>query len=228
MPAAAWTALFPATKPLALSVADTGEGISETDRERLFEPFFTKKVMGRSGTGLGLTIVWKTVKNHNGYIDISTGANGTCFTLHFPVAPCETTPVTSETEPVADLQGKGRRILVVDDDPLQIEVAVGILRRLDYVVETAVSGEAAVERVTQAPFDLVVLDMIMPGGMNGRETFEALLGIQPGIRALIVSGYAETMEVKKAQSLGAKGFLRKPYTLTELGRMVARALAAGS
>jgi len=199
-----------------LSVSDEGSGISPEDLERIFEPFYTKKVMGRSGTGLGLAVVWNTVQDHNGYIDVKSSKKGTVFELYFPVTR---KAVADEEEKVflKDYLGHGEKILVVDDEERQREIACGMLTRLGYNAGSVSSGEEAIEYVKENPVDLIVLDMVMPKGINGRETYEEIIKIRPGQKAIIASGYAKTKEVDTAQQLGAGKYVKKPYTLEKIG-----------
>ena len=207
-----------------LTVSDDGSGISDEDLKRIFEPFYTKKIMGRSGTGLGLAIVWNTVRDHDGYVNVKSGDAGTAFELYFPVVRKE---VVTERKQISmeSYLGHGERILVVDDEENQREIASGLLGRLGYSVETVPSGEEAVERVKLAPTDLVILDMVMPEGMNGRETFEKLLEVYPNQKAIIASGFAETEDVREAQRLGAGRYVKKPYTIEKIGTAVKEELA---
>ena len=202
-----------------LTVADDGSGISSDDLERIFEPFYTKKVMGRSGTGLGLAVVWNTVQDHDGYIKVKTSKNGTVFELYFPVTRDEVV-IEGDAVPVDDYLGNGEKILVVDDEQRQREIACGILTKLGYIAEAASSGEDAVEYLKKQSVDLIVLDMIMPKGINGRETYKRIIKIHPGQKAIIASGYAETPDVKKAQKLGAGRYIKKPYTIGKIGLAV--------
>ena len=203
-----------------LEVSDTGVGISASDRKRIFEPFYTKKIMGRSGTGLGMSVVWATVKDHKGYIDVvSDIGHGTTFTLYFPVSRKMRTEETLPTS-IESYMGRGESILVVDDVSEQREIASVLLRRLGYQVATAPSGEAALERVGANPPALVVLDMIMDPGMDGLETYQKLLAINPGQKAIIASGYSESEKVRAALRLGAGAYLKKPYLLEKIGRAV--------
>ena len=199
-----------------LSVSDDGLGITSGDLERIFEPFYTKKVMGRSGTGLGLTVVWNTVKEHEGYINVKSNERGTIFELYFPVTIEE---VTAETEKISleDYLGNGEKILVVDDEENQRVIACGLLTSLGYTSEAVPSGEEAIEYVKKRTVDLIVLDMIMPKGMNGRETYEEIIKIHPRQKAIITSGFAETEDVKTAQELGAGKYIKKPYTIEKMG-----------
>lgn len=206
-----------------LSVSDEGSGISPEDLERIFEPFYTKRVMSRSGTGLGLAIVWNTVQDHNGYINVNTSERGTVFELYFPVSR---QPVAAQKAavPLESYVGHGETVLVVDDEEGQREVASGMLTRLGYNVEVVSCGEAAIEYVKEHPVDLIVLDMVMPKGINGRETYEEIIKIRPGQKAVIASGYAKTNEVAIAQRSGAGKYIKKPYTLEKIGIAVKKEL----
>ena len=205
---------------VVLKVEDDGIGISKEDINRIFEPFYTKKVMGRSGTGLGMAVVWGAVKDHKGYIDIkSSPDHGTTVTIYLP-ATKELRIVTGELETIADLAGDGERILVVDDVPEQREIATEMLTRLGYRAESAASGEAAVEFVRETPVDLLVLDMIMDPGIDGLETYRRILEIRPGQRAVITSGFSESERVHEARKLGAGPYVKKPYRLYTLAKAV--------
>lgn len=203
-----------------LRVSDTGSGISADDVDKIFEPFYTKKVMGKSGTGLGLAVVWGTVKDHNGYIDVlSEAGKGTTFNLYFPVTREETGKVEKAISPDSYM-GKGESILVVDDVKEQRELAMSMLGSLEYQVEAVASGEKAIESLKNKKADLIVLDMIMDPGIDGLETYRKILKINPRQKAVIVSGFSETDRVRKAQEMGAGVFVRKPYILEKIGLAV--------
>jgi len=200
-----------------LTVSDTGVGILPTDMERIFEPFYTKKVMGRSGTGLGMAVVWGTVKDHKGYIDVqSTKGKGTTFSLYFPVTRKELAKDKALLS-IEDYMGKGESILVVDDVEEQRVIATKILRKLGYCVTTVSSGEEAVDYLKDNSADLLILDMIMDPGIDGLETYKRIIELRPGQKALIVSGFSETKRVKKAQKLGAGAYVKKPFLLEKIG-----------
>ena len=208
---------------VVLEVADSGKGIGPDDLGHIFEPFYTKKVMDRSGTGLGLTVVWNTVQDHGGGIAVDSSPRGTTFSLYFPAAAgrVEGEQGKGAGEPP---RGAGEKILVVDDEELQLDIAVRMLGQLGYEVLTASSGEQAVQLLQHTTVDLLVLDMLMEPGMNGRETYERVIARHPGQKALIVSGFSENSEVERARSLGAGGFLQKPYSLRELADTVRQIL----
>ncbi|MBI5589485.1 MAG: response regulator [Deltaproteobacteria bacterium] len=203
-----------------LSIKDTGLGMSAADIEHVFEPFYTKKVMGRSGTGLGMPVVWGVVKDHNGQIDIdSTIGKGTRIKIRFPSTRASSRKIATETS-MADLKGMGETVLLVDDVSEQREIASGILNRLGYNVSAVASGEQAVAFIKSNPVDLLILDMIMTPGIDGLETYRQCQKIRPDQKAIIASGYSESEKVKHAQSLGAGAFLRKPYTIRKMGEAV--------
>ena len=205
---------------VVLSVSDTGEGISANDLKRIFEPFYTKKVMGRSGTGLGLAVVWGTVKDHHGYINVeSEEGRGTTFTLYFPVTR-EDISAEAVAVAISEYMGSGESILVVDDVKEQRDLAAGMLRTLNYNVSSVSSGEEAVAYLKEHKVDLMVLDMIMDPGMDGLDTYRSILEIHPEQKAIIVSGFSESDRVHDVQALGAGAYVRKPYVIEKLGLAV--------
>lgn len=218
---------IPAGEHVTLSVADTGKGMTAEDLERIFEPFYTRKVLGRSGTGLGMAVVWGVVKDHSGWIDIrSEVGSGTTVTLYFPPGR-DPVPDPVVPEDLGLFRGAGERVLVVDDLEDQRELAARMLARLGYEVEAAPDGAGAEQMVLANPPDLVLLDMIMPGGADGLETCRIIRGVRPGLRIVLVSGYAENDRVREAVALGGVWFLRKPYRIDTLARLAREALGAG-
>ncbi|MCE5281211.1 MAG: response regulator [Deltaproteobacteria bacterium] len=205
---------------VVLQVSDNGRGISPIDLEKIFEPFYTRKVMGRSGTGLGLTVVWGTVKDHKGHIEVqSAEGKGSTFTLLFPVTREERDAPGRKLSP-EEYQGKGEFVLVVDDVEAQRKLATSMLTKLGYEAASVASGEEAVAFVRTNKPDLLVLDMIMDPGMDGLDTYRKILEIHPGQKAIIVSGFSETERVNEAQALGAGAYVRKPYIMERLGQAV--------
>ncbi|WP_155323247.1 CHASE2 domain-containing protein [Desulfosarcina ovata] len=208
---------------VVLRIADEGVGISREDLHRIFEPFYSKKRMGRSGSGLGMTVVWNTVKDHNGFVDIqSREGEGTRFDIFLP-ATREKIGKTPQRTVLQDYTGS-ETVLVVDDVKEQREIAVRMLGKLGYRVTSVPSGEAAIAHIRSGAVDLVVLDMVMPPGMDGLEAYEKILTVRPGQRAIIASGYAPSERVKAMQDLGAGSYVRKPYTLEKIGMAVRQEL----
>ncbi|MFO7686414.1 MAG: ATP-binding protein [Desulfobacterales bacterium] len=206
-----------------LIVEDSGPGISPEDLQRIFEPFFTKKVMGRSGTGLGLTLTWNVVQDHRGYIDVTSDPGGTRFTLYFPI----TREAMVDKAPAVDpekLKGNGETILVVDDMESQREISCRMLEKLGYTPTAVAGGEAALDYLKDHCVDLLLLDMIMDPGIDGRETYALIKQIHPQQKAVIVSGFAETDQVAETLRLGAGEFIKKPLILETLGQALKREL----
>lgn len=211
---------------IVLTIEDEGIGIAPKDIQRIFEPFYTKKMMGRSGTGLGLAVVWGTVKDHRGFIDLrSSEGNGTKFEVYLPATRQEANPKDSLVTPEA-LRGT-ERILVVDDVPEQREIASLMLTKLGYQVVSLSSGEEAIEYLKTHTVDLVILDMIMDPKMDGLKTYQKILERHPQQKAIIVSGYSETHRVKETQRLGAGPYLKKPFVLEKIGLAVRMELDKG-
>ncbi|HEX9653315.1 MAG TPA: 7TM diverse intracellular signaling domain-containing protein, partial [bacterium] len=201
-------------------IEDQGVGIAADDLKKIFEPFYTKKVMGRSGSGLGMSVVWGVVHDHNGFIDLQSRADeGSIFEVYFNVTTEECTRETSSI-PIESYLGRNEHILIVDDISEQREIASRILTRLGYRVSSVTSGKLAVEFIKNNPVDLVVLDMIMDPGIDGLETYQQIVAIRPGTRAIVASGYSETDRVKETQKLGAGRYIKKPYTLEKIGLAV--------
>lgn len=212
---------------VVLAISDTGMGIPQDKLTKIFEPFYTSKIMGRSGTGLGMTVVWGTVKDHDGYLDVkSTPDNGTTITVFLP-ALLNIEEQTSREKPIQfeKRRGDGETILLVDDDPEQRALGKSILTILGYRAETAASGEEAVASLKMSTVDLVLLDMIMEPGMDGLDTYRQILAIRPDQKVIIVSGYSETDRIKKAMELGVCCYIKKPYGLEQLSTMVKNVLA---
>jgi signal transduction histidine kinase/ActR/RegA family two-component response regulator len=202
-----------------LGVSDNGVGIGPQDLQQIFEPFFTKKRMGHAGTGLGMSVVWATVKDLGGYIDIrSREGQGTAFSLYLPITrregSLEGTRVTFD-----DYRGT-ERVLVVDDLAEQREIAASMLGKLGYHVDAVVSGEEALVYLEKNTADIIVLDMIMEPGIDGCETYRRIVERHPHQKAIVASGFSESERVREIQRIGAGAYLKKPYTLEKIGMAV--------
>ncbi|MDP3481403.1 MAG: ATP-binding protein [Desulfoprunum sp.] len=210
---------------IRLTISDAGIGIPEQFIDRIFEPFYSRKVMGRSGTGLGMAVVWGTVEDHKGYITVaSEEGKGTTFQIFFPRALSEdipTHPVMKE-EP---LQGYGQTVLVVDDSEDQRQIATDILNYLGYIATSVESGETAVQYLKQHSADLILLDMLMAPGIDGLETYKQILSFRPHQKAIIASGYSQSEPIQIARKLGVSEYIIKPYTVLRIGQAVHTALA---
>lgn len=209
---------------IVISIEDNGPGIAKEDLEHIFEPFYSKKVMERSGTGLGLTVVWNTVQDHNGKIFVDSSSQGTTFLLYFPVN--HNKKITKQVEnSMEHFTGNGEHILIVDDEKLLRNIASSMLEHFGYTVHTVPSGEAAIEYVKNHTVDLLVIDMLMDPGINGYQTYKEVLKNTPGQKAIIASGFSENTDVQATLQLGAGGFVKKPYSMEQLGRTVKEILS---
>ena len=213
----------------AIEVSDTGRGLPADVRQRIFEPFFSTKRLGqRSGTGLGLAIVHGVVKEHEGFLDVNGGTRaGTTFSLYFPVSHA---PLACGAAKVTRRAG-GERILVVDDEPIQLRTCKRVLTRLGYEVEVTKSGRDACERFVRialgehASYDLVLLDVQLSGGEDGLEIYEKIRETVPHQKAVLASGHAPSHRVEAALDRGIP-WLQKPYTADALADLVRTALDA--
>ena len=211
-------------KYVVVKVTDTGAGISPEERDKIFEPFYTKKVMGRSGTGLGMTVVWGTVQDHDGYIEVcSEQGKGTTFSIYLPATFREVDDGSALS--IDDYMGNGESIVIVDDTEVQRDIASKMLNKLGYQVIAFSSGEEAVDYMKSNCADLIMLDMIMDPGIDGLETYRRILEHHPGQKVIIASGYSETDRVKEVQNLGAGAYIKKPYLLETIGLAVKKELA---
>ncbi len=208
---------------VVLRIKDTGKGIPAGDHEKIFEPFYTKKVMGRSGTGLGLAVVWNIVKDHEAVIHVNSDKNGTIFTLYFPAMSKETAQPKVAVD-FSTLCGDGS-ILIVDDDLTQREIASQMLKKLGYSTVSVSSGEKAVAFFMNNSVDLVLIDMLMGVGINGLQTYEKIIALSPGQKAVIASGFSASKDVEAAIALGAACYIKKPYSFEQLGNAVKFALS---
>lgn len=213
-----------AGKYVAIAVQDHGAGIEKMHWEKIFDPYFSTK---RDGSGLGLAVVYSIVKNHDGHISLqSETGQGTTFTLFLPAI----TPERQEEEPVDDKVFAGRgKVLFMDDEELIRDVAVQILQKLGFAPYLARDGGEAIKLYKTAiaegePFAAVIMDLTVPGGMGGREAMEKLLVIDPAIKAIVSSGYANDPIMANYTQFGFKGVVPKPFTVPQLSAVLYQVL----
>ncbi len=207
-----------------LTVCDTGTGMDETTRQRIFEPFFTTQAMGK-GTGLGLAMVYGIISSHGGAVTVeSEPGQGACFTIYLPASDRKPESEVTRSE---RMQPGSETILLVDDEEMIRDVGRQMLESMGYRVDTAASGEEALEILSAAKetIQLVILDLIMPG-MGGAEAFKRIQELSPDTGVLISSGYSIDGQAAELLRRGADGFIQKPFRIQELSATVRQVLDA--
>ena len=219
---------------MTLTVTDTGSGIPAALLQRVFEPFFTTKERGK-GTGLGLAMVYGFVKQSRGHVTIHSEpggeAPGTTVRIYLPrhgsAMSTEAAEATeaAEDETLAAPEGTGQHVLLVEDDPLVRDYARSQLQALGYVVLQAADGpEALVLLRGTARVDLLFTDVVMPGGMNGRQLAEAAFALRPGLPVLYASGYNANVLTRNGRLDEGVLLLGKPYRRADLAHKLHEAL----
>lgn len=206
---------------IRVTVSDTGTGMDRETREQIFDPFFTTK---EKGTGLGLSLVYGIIKKHDGFIQVkSKPGQGSQFMVYLPA--CVTEEVCSGKREPVDLRRGSELVLVVDDEPMITDLAREILLRYGYSVLTAAGGDEAIGIYERRSGEIaaVILDMIMPG-LDGRAVFRRLREMDPDVKVIASSGYSHDRDADDLLKQGAAGFVQKPYRISELIRVVGRAL----
>ncbi|MFH1700879.1 MAG: PAS domain S-box protein [Candidatus Zixiibacteriota bacterium] len=202
---------------IVLRICDTGTGIPLEDQSKIFEPYYSNKKMGKSGSGLGLAVVYGIVKDHKGYYDIfSAEGEGSEFVLYFPL--CKAAEAESQIE-TNDCSGT-ESVLVVDDNPEQRQVAYELLTNLGYDVSVVRHGHEAIEFLKNHSVNIILLDIIMEQDYDGLDTYRDILKIHPAQKAIIISGFSATERVNEMQTLGAGEYVRKPFSMASLGGAV--------
>lgn len=209
------------------SISDTGIGISEQNLLKVFDPYFTTKA---HGSGLGLATCYSIIKKHGGKIRAaSLPGKGSTFTISLPA--CRHEPVSVPEERTAPTPGSGR-VLVMDDEQMIRDIARMILTELGYTVECAANGSEALKlylkrKEAGSPFDVVILDLTVPGGPGGLETINRLMEIDPDVKAVVCSGYSDSPVLANYRDYGFRGVLCKPFQLEELSGIMQQLLKAG-
>ena len=213
---------------IRIAIRDEGTGISEDCIKRIFDPYFTTKA---KGNGLGLATTYSIIKNHNGLITVESKVHyGSTFTIYLPALRHQQLPVEAPRQLNEVTSGTGR-ILIVDDEEAIRDLVEFTLERLGYTVTQAESALEGVEIYRQKlaageRFDLVILDLTLPGGMGGKEALKKLIEIDPTVNAIVSSGYAMDATMSRYQDFGFRGVIAKPYEAAELGRTVHEVIAS--
>jgi PAS domain S-box-containing protein len=206
-------------------IEDRGIGIPKENLDSIFDPYFTTK---QKGSGLGLATSYSIIKNHEGHITVESelGA-GTTFHIYLPASP-EAVPTEKKEAEEKPIMGEGR-ILVMDDEKHVRDTVAAMLNSLGYKVTTSVDGAEAIELYKDAkesgqPYDAVIVDIVIPGGMGGRETIQRLMEIDPEVRVIVSSGYSDDPIMADFSRYGFKGAIAKPYKTKELSEVLHRVI----
>jgi len=205
-------------------VTDTGSGMDDVIREKIFDPFFTTKDPGQ-GSGLGLASVYGIIKNHNGFINVySNKGEGTTFNIYLPASKKDLVEEVKRPDRHEIQYGQGT-VLLVDDEGMIIDVGQKMLENLGYRDLIAQNGKAALDvyKRQKHEIDLVILDMIMPG-MGGGETYDRLKKVDKDVRVLLSSGYSINEQAKEIMDRGCRGFIQKPFSLSDLSIKIKKVL----
>ncbi len=214
-------------KYVEISVKDTGDGIPEKNMSMIFDPFFTTK---ERGTGLGLTTSYSIVKKHGGHITVnSSPGRGTTFNIYLPACRAENLPGPDEKDQPPASRGSAR-ILVMDDDDMIRDICCDALSAFGYEVECVKDGKEALERYRSAKeagraFDLVIMDLTVPGGLGGKETLKEIMAFDPFVKAVVSSGYSSDPVMSDFRDYGFRGVIAKPFKITELSSVLNRVLS---
>ncbi len=202
-----------------MKISDTGPGIEPEIMDRIFDPYFTTKEIGK-GSGMGLAVVHGVVKSHNGVITVDSQLGvGSTFTILFPVIddkPELDVPISDKIP-----RGSGEKVLFVDDEATIAQMGGQILERLGYAVEPQTSPAAALELFRSRPdtFDLVLTDMTMPQ-MTGVQLSEKLKEVRPGIPVIISTGHSTLIDQEKARTMGIDGYVMKPLVMRDIAKII--------
>jgi len=201
-----------------ISIQDTGVGIPEQYIAKIFDPYFTTK---EKGSGLGLATSYSIVRNHGGMIDVKTKpGKGSTFRMYLPAIVAEGS-AASAFKPAAPVRTPPARVLVMDDEEILRNLSLELISTLGHQVDVAKHGLEAMEKYREAkaagkPFDIVILDLTVRGGMGGAETVRKLLEIDPGVKAVVSSGYSDDATMSNHLAQGFKAYLKKPYDIAAL------------
>jgi CheY-like chemotaxis protein len=210
----------------AIEVKDNGSGISPENLRQIFQPFFTTK---KTGTGLGLATVLSIIKRHGGQMGVDSElGTGTTFTVFLPVAE-QPEEIEARRAPAFNYNMRTGRVLFMDDDPHICELTGGMLEGLGYKYDLAHSGEEAIQLYKRylnigRPYDIVIMDLTIIGGMGGEQCFKELRELHPEVRAIVASGYDNEEMARQFLDLGLCGYLTKPYRVGDLGRIIKKVL----
>lgn len=214
-------------KYIRITVTDEGTGITHEHLSRIFDPYFTTK---HTGNGLGLAIVHSIIIRHGGRINVdSRPGKGTTFTLYLPASELRQPRATLQPEAKHSIREEAASILVMDDEEMIRNVVTEMLEIDGHSVETADGGKQAIAMYKQSmdagkPFDVVIMDLTIPGGVGGKEAIKEILEIDPHAKCIVSSGYADDPVMANYFEYGFYGIVAKPYTQNDLREVLNRVL----
>jgi PAS domain S-box-containing protein len=214
-------------KYIKVIVRDEGAGIEQRYLERIFDPYFTTK---QTGSGLGLATVYSVVKKHGGRISVDSKlGQGSIFTLYLPASKARQLPQISPVTDKSSSSPQSARVLIMDDEKMIRNLLAKMLERIGYEVDATNDGKKAIAMYQQAldskkPFDLVIMDLTIPGGMGGEETIKEIITFDPEVKAIISSGYADDRIMANYAKYGFKDIVSKPYSISQLREVLNRVL----
>ncbi len=214
---------LPVGRYIKLSITDEGIGIPEEHLPKIFDPYFTTKP---KGSGLGLATTYSIIKKHAGYIEVESKVGvGTTFYIYLPASKKEilTQEDRIKQDPKDQIKVSKGRVLIMDDEEMIREAVCQMLNEMGYEVEAARDGVEVIELYRRAkesnrPFQVVILDLTIPGGMGGKETMKRLTDLDPGIKVIVSSGYSNDPVMSEYQHYGFRGVITKPYQIEELNK----------
>ena len=215
-------------KMVCVSIIDHGVGISEATLSRIFDPYFTTKT---TGTGLGLATVHRIIEKHNGFINVeSEVGKGTNISFYLNAITEQYLDVDISAKKNEILTKSSANILVMDDDEMVLDILSDILISMAHTVDSATDGQTAIKKYVNAiecgtPFDIVIMDLTIPGGFGGEQVIKELLDINPKVKAIVTSGYSTSSVMSAPQKYGFVGYLIKPFSVKCIEELISKALA---
>jgi len=207
-------------KYAVLCLSDAGVGIRREDMKYIFDPYYTRKLFGTTGSGIGLTVVWNIVKDNGGYINVKSEVGaGTVFELYFPVSE-EQSSEGQHVHILEEYMGRGETVLIVEDEENQRTLTENVLERLNYRSESVACGEDALQYVIGRPVDIILLDLYLGEGWDGLDTYNEIIRKKPDQKIIFISGFPESDRFKKARSKKEIKLITKPFTIGELGAAI--------
>ena len=216
----------PSGEYAVLSVADTGPSMSPTDRIRIFEPFYSKKVLKRNGSGIALAMLRNIMEEHDGWVDLPTDSQGNRFDLYFPIRPVQM--YSPEENSKKELPGQGQRILIIDKEKEQQERTSEVLTEIGYRAMSATDSTGAISHLNRNRVDLVILGLMEDDSLEGAATYEQILFLHPSQKTLLICTSLDCKSVKAVQAIqqrGAVALLQAPFTQEQLQQAVEEGLS---